>query len=212
MLSLKRKVNIVSQKTKPCLIACSVLEDEINKLIKNDLLDVDVVFISKYFHDDYVKLEKNLRAAIENTQKNSRKVILVFGDLCLGPKGQMSKLADEYDLTKIDALNCVDCQLGGKGKYLEADPNQELFFLSPGMMDSFEYVTNLILRAGLEIDVFRDLFKGLKGFVILDTLGNCSKIINDFKRFGIDLEILGTKQVGCEGIKNVIQDAIEKQD
>ena len=101
--------------TKPCLVACSVLEDEIKKLINNGDLDVDVVFISKYFHDDYAKLEKNLRSAIENAlKKYPRKVILVFGDLCLGTKGQMNTLADEYDLIKIDALNCVDCQLGGK--------------------------------------------------------------------------------------------------
>jgi hypothetical protein len=52
----------------------------------------------------------------------------------------------------------------------------------------------------------------LKGFVILDTLGNSSKIVNDFKRFDIDLEILGTKHVGCKGVKNVIQEAIQKQE
>lgn len=201
----------MSQKTKPCLIACSVLEDEINKLIDDDELDVDVVFISKYFHDNYDKLEKNLRHAIEKTlKKYPKKVILVYGKLCLGSKGQMNKLAEEYDLTQIDALNCIDCQLGGKGKYLEADPNQELFFLSPGMIDSFSYVKNLMLRAGLEEDTFKDFFKGLKGFVVLDTLGNSSKIINDFKRFDIDLEILDTQHVGCEGVKNNIREAIEK--
>ena len=65
---------------------------------------------------------------------------------------------------------------------------------------------------GLPEETFKDLFKGLKGFVILDTLGNSSKIANDFKRFDIDLEILGTKHVGCKGVKNVIQEAIQKQD
>jgi hypothetical protein len=47
-------------------------------------------------------------------------------------KGQMKRLVDDYGVVKIDALNCVDCQLGGKGKSLEADPNQEVIFLFSG--------------------------------------------------------------------------------
>ena len=66
----------LGSKNKTCLIACSVLEEEIKKLISNDELDVDVVFISKHFHDDYVRLEKNLRPAIKNAPKEySRKVM-----------------------------------------------------------------------------------------------------------------------------------------
>lgn len=94
-------------------------------------------------------MKKN-RAAIEKTiKKKSRKVILVFEVLRLGPKGEIEKLADEYHLTKIDALNCEDCQLGENGKYLEADPNQELCFLSPSTIDSSGYVKNLMVREGL---------------------------------------------------------------
>ena len=201
----------MTPKTKPCLVACSVFEEEIKKLIENDELDVDVVFVSKYFHEEFAKIERNLRPAIENALKNHPKnVILVYGDLCLGMKGQMNKLAEEYGIFKIDALNCVDCQLGGKGKYLEADPNQEMFFLSPGMMDSFGYVKDMMIREGLKEADFRESFKDLRGFVILDTLGNSSKIIKDLKKFGIGLEILETRYVGCENVKNVIQETIEK--
>ena len=121
-------VAILIQKTKPCLVASSVLEDEIKQLIENDELDAEVVFVSKYFHDDYAKMEKNLRKVIENAIKHyPRNVILVHGDLCIGTKNQMNKLAEEYGIAKIDALICVDCQLGGKGKIYEADPNQEIF-------------------------------------------------------------------------------------
>ena len=193
------------------MVACSVLEDEIKQLIENDELDAEVVFVSKYFHDDYTKMEKNLRKVIENAIKhNPRNVILVHGDLCIGTKNQMIKLAEEYGIAKIDVLNCVDCLLGGKGKILEADPNQEMFFLSPGMMDSFGYVKDMMIREGCEEATFRKLFEDLRGFVILDTLGNSSKIIRDLKKFDINLEILETRHVGCEGVKNVIQEAIEK--
>ena len=201
----------MTQKTKPCLVACSVLQDEIKKLIENDELDAEVVFVSKYFHEEYAKIEKNLRPVLENTLKHyPRNVILVYGDLCLGMNDEMNKLAEEYGIIKIDALNCIDCQLGGKGKHLEANPNQNLFFLSPGMMDSFEYVKEMIKKEGFDETVFKELFRGLRGFVVLDTLGNSSKIAEEFKKFDIGLEILETRYVGCENVKNVIQEAIEK--
>ena len=41
----------------------------------------------------------------------------------------MKNLAQEYDVAKVDAVNCVDCQLGGKGKSLEADPEHNLMFM-----------------------------------------------------------------------------------
>ena len=211
MIYSNLKALILTLKTKPCLVACSVFEEEIKKLIENDELDVDVVFVSKYFHEEFAKIEKNLRPVIEHALKHyPRNVILVYGDLCLGMKGQMNKFAEKYGIVKIDALNCVDCQLGGKGKYLEADPNQELFFLSPGMMDSFGYVNDMMIREGLEEAAFRESFKDLRGFVILDTLGNCSKITEELKKFDIGLEILETRYVGCENVKNVIEEAIEK--
>ena len=205
------KASILTPKTKPCLVACSVLKDEIKKLIENDELDAEMVFVSKYFHEDYAKLERNLRPVIEHALKHyPRNVILVYGDLCLGMRDQMNKLAEEYGIVKIDALNCIDCQLGGKGKFLEADPNQDLFFLSPVMMDSFGYVKEMMKKEGLEEAVFREAFKDLRGFVVLDTLGNCSKITEELKKFDIGLEILETRYVGCENVKNVIQEAIEK--
>jgi hypothetical protein len=64
--------------------------------------------------------------------------------------GQMKTLAEEYGIFKIDALNCVDCILGGKGKFLEADPSQELFFISSGMIDVFDYVRRVMKKEGID--------------------------------------------------------------
>ena len=171
----------MTPKTKTCLVACSVFKDEIKKLIEQNELDAEMVFVSKYFHVDYTQTEKNLRLVIEHSlERYPGNVILVYGDLCLGMNDQMNKLAEEYGIVKIDALNCVDCQLGGKGKYLEADPNQ-------------------------------DLFLDLRGIVILDTLGNYSELIEDINKLDTGLEILETRNVGCESVKKVIQEAIEKK-
>jgi hypothetical protein len=51
----------------------------------------------------------------------------------------MKKLTEEYGITKVDALNCVDYLLGGKGKVLEADPDQELLFFYPEIIVFFSH-------------------------------------------------------------------------
>ncbi|MGA2954173.1 MAG: DUF1638 domain-containing protein, partial [Thermodesulfobacteriota bacterium] len=134
------KPAIMKQKAKPCLVSCSVLRKEIEKLVQQGELDADVVFVSKYFHVDYAQLEKNLRPVIEKAlERYPERVILVYGDLCLGMDDEMKKLAEQYGIVKVDALNCIDCQLGGKGKFLEADPQHDLMFLTPGMTDFFSH-------------------------------------------------------------------------
>ena len=201
----------MTPKTKPCLVACSVFKDEIKKLIEQDELDAEMVFVSKYFHVDYTPIEKNLRPVIEYAlQRYHGNVILVYGDLCLGMKDQMNKLAKEYGIVKIDALNCIDCQLGGKGKSLEVDPNQDLFFLSPGMMDFFRHSRDMMRKEGFEEKVIKELFKDLRGIVVLDTLGNCSKLVEEINELDTGLEILETRNIGCEGVKDVIHEAMER--
>jgi hypothetical protein len=62
----------LKEKSKICLVACSVLKEEIQQLQKQGKLDVDVVYVSKFFHIDYTALENNLRKVLEQTLKNSR--------------------------------------------------------------------------------------------------------------------------------------------
>ena len=75
----------------------------------------------------------------------------------------MEKIAKEYGLIKIDVVNCIDCQLGGKGKFLEADPNNYIMFLSPGMTDFFSHMKDLSKKENIKVESFKLLFKGLKG-------------------------------------------------
>jgi hypothetical protein len=128
------------EKAKPCLVSCSVLKEELEKLVKQGDLNVDLFFVSKYFHVDYEVLERNLRKVVEKSLPwSTGGVILVYGDLCLGPNDEMRKLTEEYGIVKVDALNCVDCLLGGKGKVLEADPDHDLLFMYPGMIGFFSH-------------------------------------------------------------------------
>ena len=203
-------INIKSD-SRPCLVSCSVLKNEIKKLVQQGELDAEMVFVSKYFHVDYAQIEKNLRPVIENALKRyPGNVILVYGDLCLGMKDQMNKLAEEYSIEKIDALNCIDCQLGGKGKSLETDPNQDLMVLSPGMTDFFRHAKDMIRKEGFDETVLKELFKDIRGIILLDTMGNSSELTKQVEKLDTGLDILETRYVGCENVKNVIQEAIER--
>jgi hypothetical protein len=196
---------------KPCLVSCSVLEKEIEQLIRLGDLDVDVVFVDKYFHIDYGMLEEGLRHALAETlPKLNAKPVLVYGDFCLGPNGEMKKLAQEFGLTKIDAHNCVDCLLGGKGKINEADPNHELMFMDPGMIEFFVEAKEKMMQEGMDEKAFHGMFNGIKGVVILNTLGEAEKCKAEIEKLRTGMRILEVKEVGLENLKNVLLAAIKK--
>lgn len=202
---------MMNEKTKACLVSCSVLKEEIEKLAKRGDLDADLLFVSKYFHVDYAQIEKHLRPVIERALKRfPGRVILVYGDLCLGMNNEMKKLAEEYGIVKVDALNCIDCQLGGKGKFIEADPNHDLLFLSPGMTDFFSHAQDMMRKEGVDEASLKQFFSGLRGIIILDTLGNAAELELEVEKLDTGLEILETRHVGCENVKKVIQEAVER--
>ena len=201
----------MTEKPKVCLVSCSVLREELEQLVNQGSLDVELVFVSKFFHIDFSALENNLRKVLEQTLKRLKgKVVLVYGDLCLGQDNEMKKLAQEYDVLKVDAVNCVDCQLGGKGKSLEADPEHNLMFMGPGMIGFFKHAKEQMLKEGVDEAAFAGMFSGLKGAVILDTCGDAEKCREDIEKSGMGLKILEIRKVGTENIKQVVLDAIDQ--
>ena len=198
------------QRTKTCLVSCSVLKDEIRQLMNQGDLNVDLVLVSKYFHTDYAQVEQNLRRVLEKTRQRYGNIVLVYGDLCLGQNGEMKKLTEEYDIVKVNALNCVDCMLGGKGIFLTADPQHDLMFLSPGMTDFFSHAKELMKREGVDEESLKQLFDGLQGIVLLDTLGNADKLKAEIEKLDTGLQILEIKRVGCKNVKDVVNEAIER--
>jgi hypothetical protein len=202
----------VNKKAKEvCLISCSVLKEEIQQLIKQKSIDAEVVYVSKFFHIDYAAVEYNLRKVLEQTLKRFKgKVVLVYGDLCLGQDNEMKKLAKEFGIIKVDAVNCIDCQLGGKGKFFEADPKHNLMFMGPGMIGFFKHAKQQMLKEGVDEAAFLNMFNGIRGFVLLNTYGDTDKMREDLEKSGLNIEILETREIGLEGVKRVILDAIEQ--
>ena len=201
----------MSKKAKPYLVSCSVLKEEIKKLVKQGDLDVELVFVSKYFHVDYALLEKNLRKVVKKSVSRSPGgVILVLGDLCLGPNDEMKKLTEEYGIVKVDARNCVDCLLGGKGKVMEADPNHDLLFLYPGMIGFFSHFKEKARQENIDEEAFNKLFNGLRGIALLDTLGTAEKNKEEIEKLHTGLKILETKAIGLERLKQLLSEVIER--
>jgi len=200
----------LGKKAKPCLVSCSVLKEELEKLVKQGDLDVDLVFVSKYFHVDYAFLERNLRKVVETSlQRSAGGLIIVYGDLCLGPNDEMKKLTEEYGAVKVNALNCVDCLLGGKGKVLEADPDHDLLFLYPGMIGFFSHFKEKAQQENIDEEAFNKLFNGLRGIALLDTLGEAKQNKEEIEKLHTGLKVLETKTIGLEKLKKLLLEAIE---
>jgi hypothetical protein len=202
---------MMNEKAKPCIVSCSVLKQEIEKLIKQGKLDAETVFVSKYFHVDYALLDKNLRQVLQKTLPRAHGgVILVYGDLCLGPNDEMKNLVEEYGIVKVDALNCIDCLLGGKGKVNDVDPDHDLLFLYPGMIGFFSHFKEKAKQENVDEEAVNSLFSGLKGIVLLDTLGEAKKNKKEIQKLRSGLTILETNTIGLDKLKQLIQEAIER--
>jgi hypothetical protein len=136
--------------------------------------------------------------------------VLVYGDLCIGQDNEMKKLAQEYGIVKVNALNCIDCQLGGKGKFFDADPEHNLMFMGLGMIGFFKHAKEQMLKEGVDEAAFLNMFNGVKGFVLLNTCGDAGRMREDLEKSGLNVVVLETREIELEGVKRVILDAIEQ--
>jgi hypothetical protein len=202
----------MTRKSRPLLISCGILRKEIEKLIEQKRLNVDVVFLNAGLHVVYAELEKALTAALNKHAKNAPNgVIVVYGDLC---HHGIKRIIKKYDnAVKVDALNCIDCLLGGHQKLLQADPDGSCFYLSPGWMPS-----NLKKTARFRgifdwnLEDIKEQFEHLNGLIVIDSLGNLDELESDIEEFSFHtgLPVKERKTVGLDGLKAVIDEAIKK--
>jgi hypothetical protein len=201
----------VTSQDKICLVSCSVLKRELLQLVKQGGLDAELVFVSKNFHVDYNMLESNLRKVLEYTKKRFKgKIVLVYGHLCLGQDSEMKKLAEEYGVAKVDAVNCIDCQLGEKGVFFQADPNHNLMFMGAGMLEFFRDMKEKLVKEGLDEEAYKNMFSGIKGVVLLDTCGDRGQLEVELEKLNMGLCLLETRNIGLEELKKVLMEAMAK--
>ena len=191
---------------KPLLISCGILRKEIERLQENGDIDVEAYFLSEKLHMDYNLLDRGLNGGLKKHQaQRPQGIIVVYGDVCLGFKGEMKALIDKYDVVKVDALNCIDCLLGGKGKLLEMDPDHKYLFLNPAFMQFWEKIRG-------ETRMTREMYSMLDGIVLLDTMGDLDDYQSRIDEIAdyTGLPILERKDIGLEGLKNVLLEALNR--
>lgn len=166
---------------------------------------VQPVFLNKYLHMDYEKLHDALKASLR--KHGERKPVVIYGDACLGFKGEMKALMNECDAVKVDALNCIDCLLGGHGKLLEMDPDHRLFFVTPAFLKFSE-----TLITGTKEENHRR-FNMLKGIMILDSLDDMARHWNRIEHFSdqTGLPVLEHLKVGLAGVKTIVEEALQRR-
>ena len=189
---------------KPLLISCGILQPEIEALISCENIRAEAVFLSKYLHVDYRKLHNALKAFLR--KYHERRPVVVYGDVCLGFHGEMKALMTECDALKVDALNCIDCLLGGQGKLLEMDPDHRMFFLTPAFL---EFSERLVSRSREEN---RLRFKMLEGIIVVDSLGDMARHWSRVEHFSdqTGLPVIEHVTVGLTGLETVIKEALQR--
>jgi len=199
-------------KSRPLLISCGILQKEIEKLIEEHSLDVEPYFLDAGLHVVYSELEKELTSALEeSTEHAPNGIIVVYGDLC---HPRIKKIVKKYsNAVKVDALNCIDCLLGGQGTLLQADPNCDHFYLFPGWMPS-NLKKNVWFREIFDwnMEGVKEQFRHLAGVIVIDSLENLDEFKNDIEEFSqhTGLQVKNRKTVGLNGLKTVIDEAIKK--
>jgi hypothetical protein len=183
------------------------MQKEIDALISQGQIDAEVVFLDKELHSDYRKLEKVLDQALErHTSGTGAKPVVVYGDVCLGFNNQMRGLVEGHRAVKVEALNCIDCLLGGGGKLLEIDPDHLYLFLTPAFI---EFTERIMSKTREET---RRIFSRLKGILLIDSLGNLEEYQDRVRAISdlTGLPILETRKVGLAGLKKVLSNALER--
>ena len=192
---------------KPHMIACGILREEIDRLLESGAIDGQVHYLNKGLHTDYDRLRQALSGALRKYLPRARGgIVVVYGDVCLGFNGEMKALMEKHGVVKVDGLNCIDCLLGGKGRLLEIDPEHKMLFLNPafiGFMDKFW---------GRSREELREMFKMLDGILLLDALGDLDAYRDRIEAISekTGLPILERKNIGLDGLKSVLLDALER--
>jgi hypothetical protein len=192
---------------KPLVISCSILRDEIEALVASGDLDIETRYIGARLHYDYGRLQTAITASLQKAPRDRHpRGVLVYGDVCLGFQEQIKPLVAEHGFVKVDALNCVDCLLGGKGQLLKVDPDHKSFFLTPGWIrfwNAFEQEKGGDLH---------DRYRMLDGLVLLDSLGNLNELSRDIEKISrrTGLPVKQRRAVGLDGLRRVIAEALER--
>ena len=189
------------------IISCGILKHEIRKLIQKGKINAEARFLPKNLHSDPVKLEKTLDKVLSGYRVDGGpRPVLVYGDVCMGFDMEIKALVEKHEAVKVDALNCIDCLLGGGGELLRIDPEHVYLFLTTGFIEFTERIM------GQAVEETRKMFSMLKGITLIDALGDLEQYRNRIEAISdrTGLPILETRKVGLDPLRKVLSEAIER--
>ena len=200
------------KQSRPLLISCGILRKEIEKLVEQKKLDVETCFLDAGLHVIYTELEKEIISALEKAKDHADYgIVVVYGDMC---HPRIKKMVKQFsNAVKVDALNCIDCLLGGHKKLVLTDPKGCHFFFSPSWMPSnlkkFKYFKEIF---DWNLEGVKEQFEHLDGVIIIDSLNNLDELKRDIEEFiqHTGLQVKTIKTVGLDGLKAVIDEALKK--
>lgn len=190
----------------PLLLACGILREEIRALIDRGRIVAQAHFLNARLHRDPLALKKALQGTLGYWRRRfGHRIVVVYGDACLGFNGEMQQLVDDFGLVKVRAVNCIDCQLGGSGRLLEIDPDHKCFFLNKAFLQFGRQ--RLFDR---EPAVIREQFKMLAAIVPIDPLGDLEAHRDEIQRISelTGLPVRDRLDVGLEGVEAVLIEAL----
>jgi uncharacterized protein DUF1638 len=191
----------------PCIISCGILRKELDQLREQGHINAPIHYLNTKLHSSYARLERVLSGTIEYHQsKGNAGIVVIYGDVCLGFKGEMETLLKKYGVSKVDGLNCIDCLLGGRGRLLSIDPDHKFLFLNPAFIDFMDVIRERPRQ------VVRQQFSMLEGIILLDALGDLDTYREDIEAIAdlTGLPVVDRKNVGLGGLGALVAEALQR--
>ncbi|MCB2187208.1 MAG: DUF1638 domain-containing protein [Deltaproteobacteria bacterium] len=198
----------MSRTPETCLLACGILRREMDELARQGRLPGRPVYLSSRLHNDYGMLKRALEGAIpKQKERFAGRVVVVYGDVCLGFQNEMPELVAAHGVVKVKALNCLDCQLGGGGRLLDLDPTHKILFLNQSFIDFFQRI-----ELKYPAEEIQPMFSVLEGIILLDPLGDLDDFDEEIARISrlTGLPIRERLDLGLDGLEKVLREAVAR--
>jgi len=154
------------------IVSCGTMRQEIEQLRRSGLLDVDRVFYAAPgLHEWPWEYEKQVTRRLQDAQKVSAHVIVVYGARCFVDTSKPERVTDtlireqNVNAVRIKAANCVD-MLASQEERERIRGLQNVHWLTPGWIKHWDFIFK-----DWDIGKFNEMFPRHDKAVVLDVLG-----------------------------------------
>ena len=154
------------------IVSCGTMRQEIERLRRSGLLDVDrVLYAAPGLHEWPWEYEKQVTRRLQDAQKVSGHVIVVYGARCFVDTSKPERVTDtlireqNVNAVRIKAANCVD-MLASQEERERIRGSQKVHWLTPGWLKHWDFIFK-----DWDIGKFNEMFPRHDKAIVLDALG-----------------------------------------